>query len=94
MRAEFAKMSFIPNDDVRCTNFVESRPAGEKGVDDGWEVFEVLKDEFGLRNFHCSAERKGNLKRMNEHTTDVGGGDGGWGRRPLPMRELFGRSLL
>jgi len=28
MRAEFAKMSFIPNDGVGGTNFVESRPAG------------------------------------------------------------------
>jgi hypothetical protein len=42
MCAEFAKMGFIPNDSVRCANFMESRPAGEKGVNDGWEVFEVL----------------------------------------------------
>ena len=60
-------------------NTVESCPAGEKGVDDGWEVFEVLKDEYGLRNFRCSAEIKNN-KKMNEHTTDVRGGNGGWGK--------------
>ena len=60
-------------------NIVESHPAGEKGVDDEWEVFEVLKDEFGLRNFCCSAERKNN-KKMNEHTTDVRGSNGGWGK--------------
>ena len=48
MRAEFAKMSFIPNDNIGCTNFVESRPAGEKSMDDRGDVFEVLKIEFRL----------------------------------------------
>ena len=42
MRAEFAKVGFIPNDNIGCTNFVVSRPTGEKSVDDGWEVFDIL----------------------------------------------------
>ena len=55
MRAKFAKMGFIPNDNIGCTNFVVSRPAGEKSVDDGWEVFDVLINKFGLRSRLCSA---------------------------------------
>jgi hypothetical protein len=50
MRAEFAKMGFIPNDNIGCTNFVVSRPTGEKSVDDGWEVFDVLKKKIRLRS--------------------------------------------
>jgi hypothetical protein len=54
MRAEFAKMGFIPNDNIGCTNFVVSRPTGEKSVDDGWEVFDVLKKKIRLRSNLCS----------------------------------------
>ena len=60
MRAEFAKMGFIPNDNIGCTNFVVSRPTGEKSVDNGWEVFNVLINKFGLRNaFVFSNNKKG-----------------------------------
>ena len=49
MRAEFAKMGFIPDDNVGCTNSMVSRPTREKSVDDGWEMFKVLEDKFRLR---------------------------------------------
>ena len=42
MCAECAKVGFIPNDNIGCINFMVSRPTGEKRVDDGWEVFDVL----------------------------------------------------
>jgi hypothetical protein len=58
MRAEFAKMGFIPNDNIGCTNFVVSRPTGEKSVDDGWEVFDVLQNKFRLRARLCTATAK------------------------------------
>ena len=74
MRAEFAKMGFIPNDNIGCTNFVVSRPTGEKSVDDGWEVFDVLINKFRLRTHLCSTNNK---KQVIELTTDVGGGNGG-----------------
>lgn len=83
-------MSFIPNDNIGCTDVVVSRPTGEKSVDDGWEVFEVLKDKFRLITCSVYIFRR----KKGQHTTDVGGGNGGWGRRPLPRRELLGRILL
>lgn len=49
VRAEFAEMGFVPDDDVGSTNFVEAGPAGEEGVDDGWDMFHVLHQEFTLR---------------------------------------------
>jgi hypothetical protein len=73
MGAEFAKMGFIPNDNIGCTNFVVSRPTGEKSVDDGWEVFDVLQNKFRLRSRLPSTTTK---KKVIELTTDVGGGNG------------------
>lgn len=75
MRAKFAKMGFIPNDNIRCSNFVVSRPTGEKSVDDGWEVFDVLINKFRLKSFTSSDYQK--KKKIIQLTTDVGGGNGG-----------------
>jgi hypothetical protein len=53
-------MGFIPDDNIGYTNFVVSRPTGEKSVDDGWEVFDVLKNKFRLRARLCfSFNKKG-----------------------------------
>ena len=73
MRAKFAKMGFIPNDNIGCTDFVEPRPTGEKSVDDGWDVFDVLKNEFRLKVAFVLNNYK---KKVIELTTDVGGGNG------------------
>ena len=64
VRAEFAKMSFIPNDNIGCTNFVVSRPTGEKSVYYGWDVFDVLKNKFRLRSRLSSTTTK--KKKINE----------------------------
>jgi hypothetical protein len=48
VRAEFTEMGFIPYDDVGFTDLVETGPAGEEGVYCGWDMFEVLLDEFSL----------------------------------------------
>ena len=74
MRAKFAKMGFIPNNNIGCTNFVVSRPTGEKSVDNGWEVFDVLKNKFRLRSHFVLNDKKKVIEKL---TTDVGGGNGG-----------------
>ena len=66
MRAEFAKMGFIPNDNIGCTNFVVSRPTGEKSVDDGGEVFDVLKNKFCLRARLCFNLNNNNKKKKRQ----------------------------
>jgi hypothetical protein len=48
MRAKLAKVSFVPDDDVRCANFVEPCPAGEEGIYSRCDVFLILKNELFL----------------------------------------------
>lgn len=49
MRSKLAEVGLVPDDDVGMPNFVEPCPAGEKGVDYGWYVFQVLKEELSLQ---------------------------------------------
>lgn len=90
VRAELAKVRLVPHDDVGGADFVEARVACEEGVDDGWEVFEILEREFFLRGVSGCVYRGSS----RAHTSDVGGGSGGCGSRPLPRRAAAGRILL
>ena len=48
VRAEFSEMRFVPDYDVGAADFVVAGVAGEEGVYDGRDVFEVLEEEFAL----------------------------------------------
>ena len=50
MQAKFAKMGFIPYDDVGESDFMEASPTWKEGVNGGWEVFKVLMNEFALES--------------------------------------------
>ena len=41
-------MGLVPDDQVRKPNFMKACPAREEGVYCGWDMFQVLLDEFGL----------------------------------------------
>jgi hypothetical protein len=80
MGAELAKVRFVPYDDVGGTNVVKTSPAGEESVDDGWNVFEILEEEFALKKKTVNEEQD---MQLRERTMEVAGGGGGWGMRPL-----------
>lgn len=44
-------------------DFVEPCPAGEKGIDYGWYVFQVLKEEFSLQRYYTFTD----VGISNEH---------------------------
>jgi hypothetical protein len=48
VRAELPEMCFVPNDDTRLADVMETRPAGKQCVDDRGDVLEVLQEEFFL----------------------------------------------
>lgn len=37
VRAEFSKVSLVPDNEIGLADLVETCPAREQGVDDGWE---------------------------------------------------------
>ena len=74
-------MSFVPNDDVGSTNFIEAGPAREECVDDWGEMLDILKNEVTLRMMSSRM-----LCRKTKLTIEVGGGGCGWGKRPLATR--------
>jgi len=89
VRTELPKVRFVPDDDVRPADTMETGPTREEGVEDGRYVFEVLRDELALRSENTSGyamttdgtnEDRGAEKR----TTDVGGGGGNLLGRPPP----------
>lgn len=48
MRAEFSKVSLVPDNEVGLADLVETCPAREESVDDWWEKFAILLDKLGL----------------------------------------------
>lgn len=83
--AELAKVCFIPHDDVGGPNVVKTSPAGQQGVNDGREVFEILEKKFALKENKVNEEQG---VQLGEHTMEVAGGGGGWGIRPLATYDL------
>ena len=50
MASEFAKVSFVPDDEVGFAYVMETCPTRKEGVNDGGYVFEVLLNELSLRD--------------------------------------------
>lgn len=91
MGGEFSKVCFIPDDKIGGTDVVKTSPAGQEGVDDGGEVFEILEKKLALEEKDVNQKQGMQLKRP---TMEVAGGGGGCGIRPLAIYGLAFRFTL
>jgi hypothetical protein len=50
MGPEFSKMGFVPDNDVRMADFMETGPTREECVHDRGYVFKILEQELSLKD--------------------------------------------
>ena len=65
VRTELSKVRFVPNDEVRPADTMETGPTREKGIEDGGYVLEVLGDELALEVGYVRICQDMRLQRVN-----------------------------